>query len=196
MQDDAEAKAEKYAALAQEQNPSSATALSLLASIRLSQSRPEEASTLLQQSLSHWLGKEDAKQPPYTERLNLVKLLLEVELYDHALLVLETLQREDEENVELWYLYTCAYFHNAGEDKQEGWSNAAECAETCLKLYDRMEWDDEDLRNSCRELLKQIRDSGILIEKEDGEADEEGEDQWEDEDEEVNGDEDVEMRDA
>jgi len=195
MQDDAEAKAEKYAALAQEQNPSSPTALSLLASIRLSQSRPEDASTLLQLSLSHWLAKEDAKQPPYTERLNLVKLLLEVEMYEHALGVLETLQREDEENVELWYLYTCAYFHNTGVDKQEGWSNAAECADTCLKLYDRMEWDDEDLRNSCREVLKQIQESGILIEKEDGEGDE-AEDEWEDDDDEFNGDEDVEMRDA
>src|SRR5271163_1168817 len=108
MQEDAEIKAEKYAALAQEQNASSPQALSLLASIRLSQSRPEEAVTLLQQGLSQWLGK-DSRQPPYTERLNLAKLLLEVEMFEDSLQVLETLQREDEENVELWYLYTCAY---------------------------------------------------------------------------------------
>ena len=197
MQSDAEAKAEKYAALAQEQNPNSPTALSLLASIRLSQSRPEEAARLLQQSISHWLEKEEGKQPPYTERLNLVKLLLEVEKYEDALRVLETLQREDEENVELWYLYTCAYFHSAGEEKQEGWSNAFECGESCLKLYDKMQWDDEDLRNSCLEILKQIQDSGIMVEKEDGERDGK-DDEWEDDDddEEANGDDDVEMRDV
>ena len=192
MAEKAEESAEKYALLALEYNKESPTALSLLASIRLSQTRVQEATELLQQSLSRWLGVHGAAIPPYAERINLVKLLLEIELYAKALEVLETMEREDEENVELWYLYTCAYYHDTEESKEESWKSAKECAEMCLKLYQRMEWDDEDLKSSCQEMLSEIQKSGIVVEKEeDAEGEGEGED-WESEDEDA----DVEMEDA
>jgi tetratricopeptide (TPR) repeat protein len=194
MAENAEENAEKYALLALEYNPESPTALSLLASIRLSQTRVEEATELLQQSLSKWLGVHGAITPPYAERINLVKLLIEIELYSKALEVLETMEREDEENVELWYLYTCAYYHDTEESKEESWKSAKECAEMCLKLYQRMEWDDEELKSSCQEILNDIQKSGIVVDKEeDGEGEgEEEEDDWESEDEDA----DVEMEDA
>lgn len=190
MAEKAEESAEKYALLALECNKESPTALSLLASIRLSQTRVEEATDLLQQSLSKWLGVHGTIIPPYAERINLVKLLIEIELYPKALEVLETMEREDEENVELWYLYTCAYYHDTEESKEESWKSAKECAEMCLKLYQRMEWDDEELKNSCQEMLSEIQKSGIVTEKEgEGEGDDE---EWESEDD----DGDVEMEDA
>jgi hypothetical protein len=192
MAAEAEENAEKYALLALEYNKDSPSALSLLASIRLSQTKTEEATSLLQQSVSKWFGISDALIPSYPERLNLVKLLLETEQYAKALDVLATIEREDEENVELWYLYTCAYYHDTEESKEDNWKSAKECAEMCLKFYERMEWDDEELRNSCQEILKEIQNSGIVTDKEAVDEDDEDadEDEWEDSED------DVEMEDA
>ena len=193
MTDKAEENAERYALLGLENDKESSVALSSLASIRLSQSRNDEAADLLKESLSKWLEQSDSKPPSYSERMSLVKLLLEVELYDKALEVLETVQREDEENVELWYLYTCAYYHNPDESKEDNWKNARECAEMCLKLYQRMEWDDDELKSSCQEMLTEIQKSGISVGKDDAEEDgddEEDDDDWEDDED------DVEMEDA
>lgn len=189
MTEKAEENAERYSLLALENDKESPVALSSLASVRLSQSRNDEASTLLQESLSKWLGKSESKPPSYSERMSQVKLLLEVELYEKALEVLETMQREDEENVELWYLYTCTYYHNPEESKEENWKSAWECAEMCLKLYQRMEWDDEEMRNSCLEMLKEIQKSGISVDKNDegsdGEEDDDGDDDDDDDDDDV-----------
>ena len=191
MTDRAEENAEKYASLALKHDDNSPTALSLLASIRLSQTRNVDAISLLEQSVSKWYGKPDVPKPSYPERINLVKLLLEVGLYENALEVLETLQLEEEENVELWYLYMCAYYHHAGDAREETWKNAMECGETCLKLYKKMEWDDEELRKSCQEMLGEIRKSGISINNE-----EEGEEEIDDGEWEDDSDVDVEMEDA
>ena len=61
----------------------------------------------------------------------------------------------------------------------------------CLKLYKKLDWDDEKLRASCADMVEQIEKSGISIGDDDeGEEDEEDENEWEDEDE------DVEMEDA
>jgi tetratricopeptide (TPR) repeat protein len=193
MAEQAEETAERYALLAIEHNKDSPTALSLFASIRLSQTRTEEAISLLEQSLSKWLGILDSNPPTYEARISLVKLLLEVEMYSPALEVLETVQREDEENVELWYLYTCAYYHGNQEEKEDNWKNARECADICLKLYNKLEWDDDELKAGCEEMIRIIDESGIVVEKEIAEEDgdeNEGEDEWEDSED------DVEMEDA
>jgi tetratricopeptide (TPR) repeat protein len=189
MTEQAEQNAEKYGLLAIEHDPESPVALALLASVRLSQTQDDEATDLLKQSVTQLFGRPGVKPPPYPDRLHLVKLLIEVEMYDKGLEVLEMLQREDEDNVELWYYYTVAYFSDNQESKEENWKNARECAETCLKLYQRMEWDDDQLRDGCLEMLEEIKNSGISIDKgedEDGEV----EDEWEDSEG------DVEMEDA
>ncbi len=137
MTEQAEQNAEQYGLLALENNPESPVALALLASIRLSQTRNDEAITLLKQSLSKWYGNSTVKPPSYEDRLHLVRLLIEVEMYDKALEVLETLEREDEDNVELWYYYTVAYYSGSNDSWEENWKNARECADICLKLYER-----------------------------------------------------------
>ena len=112
-------------------------------------------------------------------------------MYSQALEVLETVQREDDENVELWYLYTCVYYHSNEEEKEDNWRNASECAAMCLKLYNKMEWDDEELKTTCEEMLREIEKSGIVAEKEiAGEEVDDDEDEWEDSDG------DVEMKDS
>jgi hypothetical protein len=190
MTDGAEQKSEEYGSLALKYDPDSPVALYLLASIRLSQSRNDEATQVCKQSLSKWLGSPSVQPPTYAERISLVKVLLELDMYDDALSVLETLQREDDENVELWYFYTCAYYHDTKDSKEESWKNALDCAETCLKLYQKMEWDDDELRKSCEEMVETIRASGISVDKDEIEGNEDEEEDWEDSDD------DVEMEDA
>jgi len=194
MLDDAEQNAEKFVTLACEARPDSPVALSLFASVRLSQNRNEEASQLLDVAHAKLFAKPGFV-PSYPERLHLVKLFIETEKYGKALEVLETLQREDEDNVELWYYYTVAYFSDInGSTREDNWKSAGECAEMCLKLYDKMEWDDEPLREGCLQMLEAIKKAGILLDKqeeEDGDEDEDvDEDQW------VDTDEDVDMEDA
>lgn len=191
MLDEAEVNAEKYATLAGEANPDSPVALSLLASVRLSQHRNDEAGQLLDDAHTKLFSKSSVV-PSYPERLHLVKLFIESEKYSKALEVLETLQREDEDNVELWYYYTVSYFCDVNDStREENWKNAGECAEMCLKLYNKMEWDDEPLRAGCLEMLEEIKKAGISIDKEEDDGEDEvDEDEWADSDE------DVEMEDA
>jgi tetratricopeptide (TPR) repeat protein len=190
MTDGAEQKSEEYASLALEIDSESPVALYLLASIRLSQSRNDEAAAVCKQSLSKWLANASVQPPTYAERISLVKILLELDMYDETLSVLETLQREDDENVELWYFYTCAYYHDTKESKEESWKNALECGEMCLKLYQKMDWDDEELRKSCQGMVEEIKGTGIVVDKDEVEGNEDEEEDWEDSDE------DVEMEDA
>ena len=196
MLEEAEQNAEKYATLACEANPNSPVALSLLASVRLSQNCNDEASQLLDDAHAK-LSTKPGIMPSYPERLHLVKLFIETEKYSPALELLETLQREDEDNVELWYYYTVAYFSDVSDStREENWRNAGECAEMCLKLYGKMGWDDEPLREGCLAMLEEIKKAGISLDKEDeGEDGEEGEDGVE-EDEWADTDEDVDMEDA
>jgi len=189
MLDDAEKKAEKYATLACDASPDSPVALSLFASVRISQNRNDEASQLL--DVAHTkLFTKPGLVPSYPERLHIVKLFIETEKHGKALELLETLQREDEDNVELWYYYTVAYFSDVSDStREDNWKNACECAEMCLKLYDKMEWDDEPLREGCFQMLEEIKKAGILLDKEEEEeGDEDGdvdEDEWADTDEDV-----------
>jgi tetratricopeptide (TPR) repeat protein len=191
MLEGAEQNAEKYSMLACEASPDSPVALSLLASVRLSQNRNDEASRILDDAHAKLYSNPDTVLS-YPERLHLVKLFIETEKYGKALEVLETLQREDEDNVELWYYYTVAYFSDVNDStREENWKNAGECAEMCLKLYNKMEWDDELLKEGCLQMLDEIKKAGISLEKED-----EYEDGVVDDDEWADTDEDVDMEDA
>ena len=191
MTDEAEQNAEKYCLLALESNPESPVALALLASIRLSQTQNDDAISLLEQSLSKWQGK-DVIPPSYPDRLHLVRLLLEVDMYEKAMEVLESLQREDEDDVELWYYYTIAYYSQNDQDSwSENWKNARECGENCLRLYEKLDWDDEDLKNGCVEMLEEIKKSGISNDMEkDDEEEEDDHNEW------VDSESDVDMEDV
>lgn len=114
----------------------------LLASVRLSQQRNEEAASALNKSMELWIHKEagDARIPIYDTRLALVKLLLELGMFEHAFTVLENLQKEDDEVVDLWYLYGWTYYclgddeERSQEEKFTLWADARDCLETAVKV--------------------------------------------------------------
>lgn len=90
-----------------------------------------------------WIHKEigDASIPIYDTRLSLVKLLLELGMFEHAFTVLENLQKENDEVVDLWYLYGWTYYclgddeERTQEEKFALWADARDCLETAVKVY-------------------------------------------------------------
>jgi tetratricopeptide (TPR) repeat protein len=114
----------------------------MLASVRLSQVRNDEAREALQHSLQLWINKDpgDPSIPIYDTRLALVKLLLELQLYAEAFSVLERLQQENDQSVDLWYLWGWSYYCLGDEDqlpeeeRKHHWEDARDCLETSVKV--------------------------------------------------------------
>jgi len=80
-----------------------------LASLRLSQERPDEAGPLLDKVLAIIQATVDTpSQPPPELRVSTAKLLMEVGRPDDALELLQALRMEQDDSLELWYLLCCA----------------------------------------------------------------------------------------
>ncbi|KAJ3056381.1 hypothetical protein HK097_007110, partial [Rhizophlyctis rosea] len=100
---EAESSAESFSTHAITIDPTNPESYQTLASVRMSQCRPSEAHTLLQQSLSLWrdiIPPTDPSYPSYNNRISLTKVLLELDEFDDAQWVLETCQQENDEDPE------------------------------------------------------------------------------------------------
>ncbi|KAK6495352.1 hypothetical protein TWF481_003376 [Arthrobotrys musiformis] len=212
MKPDAESRCETYITEALLVSPSSPEALSTLASIRISQSKPDDARAALTRSLEVWkpLQLGDDRIPAYPFRLSFTRLLIECELYEEAMDVLEGLQQEDDQMVDLWYIggwclfligaklkekegkllqvaTTTATTNEDAEDWRDTWAAAREWLWNCEKLYKAFEWEDEGIKEHASELLaniaKEIGDAKPEEDKDDEGDDDEGDAEWEDDDE-------------
>ena len=169
--------------------------LQTLASIRLSQSRIDDAQAALTRSLELWmhLPPEHVDVPDFATRISLTRLLMEAELEDMALEVVERLVGEDDQSIEAWYLGGwCQYLISAdhdeaaeGKDKKSHGDDSEddkralrlssrEWLRNCMKLYTLLEYEDERLHDHAAELVAEL-DAEL------GEAEiEDDEDGWED----------------
>ena len=142
----AEKKCEELLNLALQADPGNPEALQSLASVRMSQSRPDEAKEHLSLAWSAWKDIDDPtdpRLPPFPTRLSLVKLFLELSLFTPALLVLNGIMASDDQEMEAWYLEGWCFFLMAEEakEKEDGrldelsWEELAkdsrDCLETC-----------------------------------------------------------------
>jgi tetratricopeptide (TPR) repeat protein len=171
-----------------------------VASVRISQSRTDEARAALDRSLALWqdLDPEDVRIPGFPTRVSLVRLLMEVGSEEKAVSVAERLVAEDDESVEVWYLGGYGLFtlgQKLKEEKTEGedswkttWKSARTWLKQCLLLFQKLEYEDDRLGEHAEQLLDEIKDElGDAVEGEDEEddggwEDTEGEDGEEDED--------------
>ncbi|KAK6363697.1 hypothetical protein TWF730_001117 [Orbilia blumenaviensis] len=207
MKPDAESRCENYITEALLVSPSSPEALSTLASIRISQSKPDDARAALTRSLDVWKSLElgDDRIPPYPFRLSFTRLLIECEMYEEAMDVLEGLQQEDDQMVDLWYIGGwCLFLIGAKLKEKEGkqlqvaggeepedwrdtWAAAREWLWNCEKLYKAFEWQDEGIKEHSQELLaniaKEIGDAKPEDREEEGDDNDDGDGEWEDDDE-------------
>ena len=179
--------------------PARAEVLQTLASVRISQLRPDEARAALARSMALWAGlaPADPDVPDFATRVSLARLLLETEMREEALAVAERLIGEDDQSVEVWYLGGWALYL-MGEDKRaagaapEGWAplwrSSREWLRNSLRLFDVLDYEDDRLREHAVELMDGLDkelgpDEGDEDEKEDA-APGDGEVEWEDLDEE------------
>ncbi len=150
---EAEKTCEEFLNLALQTIPDNPEALQALASVRMSQQRPDDAKRVLEQVWTKWkdLDLDDPALPPIPTRLSLVKLFLELSLYTPALLVLQGIMSTDDQEVEAWYLEGWCFFLMAENAKESGdgklddmtWEELAkdsrDCLETC-KVVNRISY--------------------------------------------------------
>ncbi|PIA16560.1 TPR-like protein, partial [Coemansia reversa NRRL 1564] len=165
FESNAEEKCEEYLKLGATADPSCPEVYQTMASVRLSQDRPKDARECLTKSLALWSDKDqnDPTQiPSYDNRLGLVRLLLELDDKDQALSILERLQKEDDENVDLWYLYGWTYHlqsEEAGQsadEKTETLVSARECFRRAIKLAELQDFENDGLIEHACELVARI----------------------------------------
>lgn len=141
---DAECKCEEYADEAMKLDAENPEVYSTFASVRLSQCRNDDALKYLISGKSKWYKVDqdeeiriDPDWPLIDTRMNYAKLFMETGSFDNALQCLVTCEAEDEEDLQLWYLYGWCYYQMALQDtiaKDELIQDARESFETLLKV--------------------------------------------------------------
>ena len=157
MEEEAEQNCESLLNLAIQADPENIEALQSLASVRLSQQRPEDAKALVEQSWFLWkelpVGKiyeqstrlclnrllGDPLTPIVPTRLSLTRLMLELSAYKEALIVLTGIIETDDQEVEAWYLEGWCFLLMSEDAKTKGveveglpWTDLAQDARDCL----------------------------------------------------------------
>ncbi|KAG9779491.1 putative assembly chaperone of rpl4 [Exophiala dermatitidis] len=173
----------------------SAGVLQTLASVRISQTRVDDARQALRRSMDIWKDvpqevDDDERRPDFATRVSLSRLLMEVEQEPEAFAVIEGLIRQDDESVECWYLggWCQVLISQKPEITPEEVAKSQETAKTwldnCLRLYRKLEYEDERLRDHAVELVQQLNKIlGVEDQMDDDDAWEDEDDQEEDVDE-------------
>ncbi|KAF8312478.1 TPR-like protein [Clavulina sp. PMI_390] len=199
MEPEAEQTCDSLISMALSADPNNVEALDSLASVRLSQSRGEEAKQVVEKAweITQSLEPDDPRYPPISSQLSLARRFLELSLFSQALLLLQNILGMDDEEVDAWYLQGWCFFLMAQKVKETGekiedlgWSelaqDARDCLEACKNFYTQGEHDDEELIGHVQELIQQLEEGGIKpsLEIEGDMDDGEGlEEDWEDEEE-------------
>ncbi|WVW79398.1 hypothetical protein I302_101367 [Kwoniella bestiolae CBS 10118] len=172
-------------------SPNDAEVKLSLASIRMSQSRFEDAKNVVISLYNDLEGREpfDPILPALPVRLALSRLLLEHNLHLEALDILSTVREEDTLNIEGaylegWALYlraeaikenpslltTAAKAEGAGEDAEndepmsveECLSESMRSLVECARLYEDQEYEDEGIGSHVAELLEELTKNGVV----------------------------------
>jgi tetratricopeptide (TPR) repeat protein len=183
-EDEAEARCNEAVEEALRVAPANPETLQTMASVRISQCRVDEAREHLRKSMGLWrdLPAGSTKIPDFAVRISLARLLMEAEMERDAVEVLERLVLEDDTSVEAWYLGGwCAHLMATkskaanGRPDEDLLKRAKKWLQECLVLYDKLEYEDEPLRDHATEILKTLDDTVSS-------SDESGEDESDDDD--------------
>lgn len=89
--------------------------------------------------------------PPYPSRVTLAKLLTETGEHEKADIILNTLIGDDDEDIEVWYMYGWSCY------LQEEFSDAVFYLEKATELYEKLGCNDEELFSHVTEILENCR---------------------------------------
>lgn len=189
MEPEAEQNCESLLNLAIQADPENIEVLQSLASVRMSQQKPEDAKSLVEKSWSLWkeLPAGDPSTPVVPTRLSLTRLMLELSMYKEALTVLTGIIETDDQEVEAWYLEGWCFLLMSEDAKARGaeveglsWNelaqDARDCLDTCITLFGNQNHPDTAMLSHAHELVKQLQDMGVKSSNLDPGDDEEWED--------------------
>ncbi|KZS94201.1 TPR-like protein [Sistotremastrum niveocremeum HHB9708] len=199
---EAEAQCDSLLQTALSIDPTNSEALMSLSSVRMSQSRPDEARELAERAWEGWkdIKPEDPKQPSPSVLLSLTRLFLELALYPPALAVIQSILAVDDQEVEAWYLEGWCFVLMSEQVKEtsqkiddlsaeELAQDARDCLEMCKMLHENQDHPDDALLEHTKELISNLEAAGVhpspIHEEEEGGAEDEV---WEDLDEDEDGD--------
>ena len=171
----AEKSCEEYCARALQFEPNNSDALQLKASFMLSAGKsPDEARECMKKSVGLWLGRRDDDDddeasgrdenlvPSYSSRRSAVKILLELEEFELASRVIESLLDDDDEVIEVWYLGGWMYHLMGDEHRAESVAHLKRAKE----LGEKLGCDDVDMMQHVDELLGEIEEESEEEEEE------------------------------
>eukprot|EP01133_Synstelium_polycarpum_P018385 gene18385-22003_t len=170
----AEVECEKHLLRAIEHMPMSPEPYSLLASMKISQVKNEDALQALSHSYSLWSNVDEDKRPSLEYRFGIAQMFIELDQHRTAVDILEVLVYEQDNIAEIWYSLGLVY-HNLKDPR-----SALECLETATKLlaiaHDGV---DEDLKRQIDELIGPIQKEVSLLPPEEEEEEDKDEEMQE-----------------
>jgi len=181
---EAEEESKKFIKSAIEADPSNPEAFQAQANYALIVEEIETAKTAIDKSLQLWLpdqlkfieentGKETTLS--YEFRISTVKILLDLEDYDNAVTILDSLLQEDEEEVNTWYLLGWSNYLRCKEEAEYA-GNARHYLEKALTVNKKNPTDDEDLIEHITTLIDELKEMGAdADDADDKESDDENE---------------------
>ncbi|KAJ3384287.1 hypothetical protein HDU84_003054 [Entophlyctis sp. JEL0112] len=148
------------------------------ASVFLSKCDPSTATECIINSLSLWSREDTNSWPIFPTRLATAKILMEVGKLEESASILETLLKEDDEDLEVWYLFSWCYYRMGGggnleadgdigmdgvegsisiEDKVDCWIDAKECLEKLIELASKAEGEcDPDMLDHSKQIMEEV----------------------------------------
>jgi tetratricopeptide (TPR) repeat protein len=126
--EDAEIKCEEYFQEAMKNDIGLPEATQSLATLRLAQQKKEQAIELLEETYRRLVECDEHTMPSLDFRIQSGKLLMEIEKFEEASDILESVLQEDDENAEVWFLVGKCYRF------LEDFENSLEFFEKCQEL--------------------------------------------------------------
>ncbi|XP_041104770.1 probable assembly chaperone of rpl4 isoform X1 [Polyodon spathula] len=190
MDDGAAEKCKEAIDKALQYDPDNPEALQLMASYLFSIEKTQEGKEFLMRSLAAWLpslqkktdqtarekqddGVQDGESlenmfPPYESRITTTKLLIEAEEYELATEILESLLEEDDEVVQVWYLFGwVCYLQVEKPEETEAFKDSARTYLTkAKKLYMKVKCDDTPMLEHMEQLLAELGPGEDLLDSE------------------------------
>jgi len=177
---EAEEESKKNIESAIEADPSNPEAFQAQANYALIVEEIETAKTAIDKSLQLWLpdqlkfieehvGTETTLS--YEFRISTVKILLDLEDYDNAVTILDSLLEEDGEEVNTWYLLGWSNYLRCKEESEYA-GNALHYLEKALVVNKKCPTDDEDLIEHITTLIDELKEMGATAAADDDDSDE------------------------
>lgn len=154
---DAESQIESFLNICSKLDPNHHQYLITFASLRISQSRPEDAKEFLNLFFKN-LSKDLESIPDYDSRISAIKLCIETQLYDNALDLLGVNLQIDEDDGETWYLFGWIYYLFYSEGDVDYESDMMECWDRLALIQEKKGNIDPDLLEHIHTLKFRVKD--------------------------------------